>query len=310
MHQILRNIFILALLNLFLFGPSFAVSATSAVQQQNQPTASVIAENTATLEWVINTAPPFHIVSGKLEGQGICDVLIDVIDEAIPELKSNRTVFPSTRITQQFDRNQNQCFPCMIHRPTSTSATYTEPTHFYYPHGIITTQEHAAAMVVKYGSPVSLESLVRDSNFQLGYPAGRRYPSLQHIIDGFAGTEITRVVHTGENATAAILAMIKTGRIDYTIDYQILNNFDASTSNTAPLAFLPIAETKDSYVLGAIGCTNNEWGQNMVNAINQVLPQVRQNSKFLDTLDLWFRNNPEPEPYRELLRSRVWQYAH
>lgn len=310
MYPILRNIIILASLSGLFSGPSHGASATPMIQQNNQANFSAIANSSATLEWVINTAPPFHIVSGELEGQGICDVLMDVIDEAIPELKSNRTIFPQTRITQQFDRNQNQCFPCMIHRPTSTSATYTEPTHFYYPHGIITTQAHAAIIIEKYGSPVSLESLVRDDSFQLGYPAGRRYPSLQHIVDGFAGTEITRVVHTGENATAAILAMIKSGRIDYTIDYQILNNFDASTSNTAALTFLPIAETEGSYVLGAIGCTNNEWGRGMVNAINQVLPQVRQNPNFLDTLDLWFRNNPEPEPYRELLRSRVWQYAH
>lgn len=295
MHRVLQTILIVASLHGFLSSPSFANSASPL--------------EATSLEWVINTAPPFHIDSGSLEGQGICDVLIDVIDDAIPELSSNRTVLPQTRITQQFDRNQNQCFPCMIHRPVSSSATYTEPTHFYYPHGIITTQENAAAMIAAFGNPVKLESLVSDGSFQLGYPAGRRYPSLQHIIDGFAGTDITRLVHTGENATVAILAMIKSGRIDYTIEYQILSNFDASTSEDSPLVFLPIAETQGSYVLGAIGCTNNEWGRAMVSAINQVLPQVRQDPKFLDILELWFRNNPEPEPYRELLRNRVWKYS-
>ncbi|RUO36805.1 ABC transporter substrate-binding protein [Aliidiomarina shirensis] len=304
MYRVLQNTLFIALLICFAYTPSQAASGSYAMQPKST---SGNATNAETLEWVINTAPPFHIVSGPLKGQGICDVLIDVVDEAIPELKSNRTVFPQTRITQQFDRNHNQCFPCMIHRPSSSSATYTEPTHFYYPHGIITTQEHAALITEKYGNPVKLEKLVSDNSFQLGYPAGRRYPSLQHIIDGVSGTEITRVVHTGENATAAILAMIKSGRIDYTIEYQILQNFDASTSGTTPLTFLPIAETEGNFVLGAIGCTNNEWGRNMVNAINQVLPEVRESPEFLEILDLWFRNNPEPEPYRELLRSRVWQ---
>ncbi|RUO20813.1 ABC transporter substrate-binding protein [Aliidiomarina iranensis] len=295
----LRNFLIFnALLTVLALAPSLPAAALQADTQAER------------IEWVINTAPPFHIVSGPLAGFGICDVLIDIIDESLPDLESNKTILPQTRITQQFDRNYNQCFPCMIHRPASSSAIYTNPTHFYYPHGIITTAEHAKTITTAYGNPVNLSALILDANFQLGYPAGRRYPSLQHIIDGSADTDITRVVHTGENATVAILAMIKSGRIDYTIEYQILNNFDKSSSTEPSLEFIPIAETEGSFVLGAIGCTNNEWGQNMVRKMNTVLPEVRQHPRFLEILDLWFRDTPDSEPYRELLRNRVWQSNH
>lgn len=115
-----------------------------------------------------------------------------------------------------------------------------------------------------------------------------------------------RVAHTGENATAAILSMIKAERIDYTIEYQILHNFDIAEHNTTELAFLEIAETKGQHVLGAIGCTNTEWGRAVVQEINRVMPSIQQHPEFLNVLDLWFNDIPESEPYRELLRKRVW----
>lgn len=270
---------------------------------------STVAAADKQLNWVINTAPPFHIVSGPLAGQGICDVLINLIDEQLPEFQSNRTVLPQTRIRQQFEREQDQCFPCMIHRAVPADTIQSNPSHFYYPHGIITSAENAEKITARYGSPVALQQLIADRDFRLGYPAGRHYPELQHIIDQGGDSAITRVVHTGENATVAILAMIKAKRLDYTIDYQILHNFDITENGTTELAFLPIAETANTYVLGAVGCTNTAWGRMVITEINRVLPTVHRHPDFLAVLDLWFRNPPSNEPYLELLRNRVWQYS-
>lgn len=257
------------------------------------------------LNWVINSAPPFHIVNGKLSGQGICDVLMDVLDEQLPHLSSKRQILPQTRIRQQFQREVDQCFPCMIYRPTPGDTIQSEPTHFYYPHGLITTQQKAVIMQARHGNPVRLASLITDQNFRFGYPDGRHYPALQTIIDQAVQNDITRIAYTGENATVAILSMIKKGRIDYTLDYQILQNFDAAEHGDTPLVFLEIAETQGQFVLGAIGCTNTEWGRAAVAHINSVLAQVRKHPRFLAVLDLWFNDHPELGSYRELLHQRV-----
>lgn len=258
------------------------------------------------LHWVINTAPPFHILEGQYAGQGICDVLIDVLDDALPELATKRTVLPQTRIRQQFQRNENQCFPCMIYRPTPGETIQSEPTHFYAPHGIITTQEKAEQITQQHGNPVRLGSLVHDRNFRFGYPAGRHYPALHDILEQARQSHLNPVAHSGENATVAILSMIKKNRIDYTIEYQILQQFDHKTTDDSPLVFLEIAETQDQYVLGAIGCTNNAWGEAAIKHINRVLPQVQQHPDFLDVLDLWFTDKVGNQEYRQLLQQRVW----
>ncbi len=262
-----------------------------------------------TINWVINTAPPFHIVSGPLAGQGICDALIDVVDAQLPELGTQRFVLPQTRIRKQFERDVDQCFPCMIYRPTPADTIQTEPTHFYYPHGIITTKDKATVMQARHGNPVRLASLINDRDFRFGYPDGRHYPAVQSIVDKAVQSDITRVAHTGDNATVAILAMIKMDRIDYTLEYQIVHNFDIADSGSDNLVFLEIAETQGRHVLGAIGCTNTEWGRAVVQKINSVLPAVRQHPEFLQVLGLWFNDSAGSEHYLQLLRERVWKDA-
>ncbi|MEE1999972.1 ABC transporter substrate-binding protein [Alkalimonas sp. MEB108] len=264
-------------------------------------------EHVSSLHWVINTAPPFHILDGPFAGQGICDVLINVIDAHLAELDSERLVLPQSRIRQQFQRKENQCFPCMIFRPLPGETIQSEPTHFYYPHGIITTSAKAEMIKERHGNPVRLASLINDRSFRLGYPDGRHYPAVQHILDRAEQGGITLLAHTGENAPLAILSMIKMGRIDYTLEYQILHNFELAQQGTTDLVFLPVAETQGQHVLGAVGCTNTEWGQAAIQQINRVLPQVRQHPDFLQVLEVWFNDEPESAPYFELLRSRVWQ---
>lgn len=259
------------------------------------------------LQWVINAAPPFHIVDGPFAGQGICDVLTDVIDQHLPELASNRLVLPQSRIRKQFQRKENQCFPCMIYRPVPGDTIQSEPTHFYYPHGIITTPEKARLIQARHGNPVRLASLISDRTFRFGYPDGRHYPAVQNILDNALQNDISRIAHTGENATVAILAMIKKGRIDYTLEYQILHNLDKAENPSDDLVFLQVAENQGQHVLGAIGCTNSEWGRAAIQKINQVLPLVRQHPAFLQVLTLWFNDDPESGPYLELLREHVWQ---
>lgn len=255
------------------------------------------------INWSLNTAPPFHILSGDYQNQGICDSLMDVVDEKLAEYRSSRTVMPQTRIGLQFEREENLCFPCMIKQDDNQRSVFTRPTHLYFPHGIITSSEKATQIREQFGEPVRLAELLASNNFRLGHPSGRRYGDLQPLLDAYEGDNSYRLLRTGENATVAILSMIKSGRIDYTIDYKSLKTFDDRTSDGS-LEFLSIAENQGKLVKGAIGCTNNEWGRQVVADINKALPDIRQDPRFLQTLGLWFANH---DNYMPLLEQQVWR---
>ena len=243
---------------------------------------------TTTINWAINVAPPFHITEGQYKQQGLCDALINTVHRYLPQLKRHRQILPQPRIGQAMERNENVCFPCMILKTQGEKGRfYSQPTHMYRPHQLITNSETAARILQKYPLPVSLSDLLADDSFRFGYPAGRRYGVLQPLIEGQDNRPGNRLVRAGDNGPPAILQMISAGRLDFTIDYSIIKRYVELTTSEQ-LVMLPIAENDQQPVTGAIGCTNNAWGRNVIEQINAVMLQIRQDNDFQDSQNFWF----------------------
>ncbi|MCC5854180.1 MAG: hypothetical protein JJU10_00670 [Idiomarina sp.] len=233
----------------------------------------------------------------------MCDALMHAVESALPLVSFETVVMPQTRIGVQMERAQNVCFPCMIYTGTEHERVYmTRPTHWYPPHGVITTPELAEQLTRKFGNPIRLTELLQNSHYRFGYPDGRRYGQLQPVLDEFANDGY-RVVRTGEHATVALLAMIRAGRIQYTIDYPQLVEYDQRISQQA-LTFIPISEIEGHMILGAIGCTKGDWGAHMIEQINAALPDVHDNAAFLENLAMWFNSTQDYfERYERFVRD-------
>lgn len=241
--------------------------------------------------WSLNTAPPFHITNEPYRNQGICDSLMQAVENALPDYTTERQLMPQTRIGVRFRRNENQCFPCMIHQPNNDNAAawFSNPTHTYTPHGIITRPETAARLREEFGNPVSLSKLLQSNEFRFGQPASRRYGELQTVLDSYENDDSYRVIRTGEHATTAILEMILADRIQYTIDYEALLNYHQRTAS-GQLEFVNIKENMGQQVVGAIGCTNNPWGRHLIEQINQNMSIIQQDANFQQSLNLWLND--------------------
>ncbi|MCC5880575.1 MAG: ABC transporter substrate-binding protein [Idiomarina sp.] len=244
---------------------------------------------TRSLQWALNTAPPFHIVDGIYRDQGICDTLMSAVEAALPDYPTERRLMPQTRIGMLFEREVDQCFPCMIYQENTASAQtwFSQPTHMYQPHGIIARPDVARQLRETFGEPVPLRKLLADNDFRFGYPAGRQYGTLQPILNAYEGDNSYRLIRTGEHATTAILEMILAGRIHYTIDYHSLLRYHQRTAQ-GELEFVRIEENEGQIVLGAIGCTNSEWGRQVISDINHNLSTIQQDPGFMQSLKLWF----------------------
>lgn len=235
------------------------------------------------IQWAINDAPPFHIIDGPYQGLGICDVLVDAIHRALPEVKRSVWLMPQPRISAALDEGVSLCFPCMILKGSEDSkAFYSLPTHIYEPHHVITTKSKAAEFNSLFGKPLVFETLLANGHYRFGYPAGRRYGSLQPLLDKYPAA----LVRPGSGGTGAIMQMIKANRLDYTLDYPVVANYFKNTGQ-GTLAKLPLRENAGQPVPGAIGCARNDWGRQVVTEINQVMSQVRQDPDFIRVLELW-----------------------
>mgnify|MGYP003141604384 CR=1 FL=1 len=250
---------------------------------QTRPKASEEPADNDRLNWAINDAPPFHVLHGEYQRQGVCDVLIKVVHRYMSETRPRYLVMPQPRIAQALDNREPVCFPCMIFKPEGeTRAIYSMPTHLYYPHHIITDENTAKTLRALYGEPISLAELLADSRFRLGYPSGRRYGVLQPLIN----EQDPYLARSGPGGAVAILHMISSGRLDYTIDYPMIANYfqQLYSRNMVTIA---ISENDQQPVAGAIGCANNAWGKEQISRINKVMPQIRQDPEFLEVIRLW-----------------------
>ncbi|MBR9908565.1 MAG: hypothetical protein GYB30_11050 [Gammaproteobacteria bacterium] len=238
--------------------------------------------------WSANVAPPFHIIDGELAHQGVCDVLVDSFKRAMPTTQHQVEYLPQARIGMLWENEQNLCYPCMIHRAANDQdlIVYSEPTHDYPSHGIITRPELAAKLAEQYGNPVDLERMLADRKYQFVQPIGRMYGQLQSLLEQYVLNTSLHLDLNSDNANTAMLSMILRERIDFTIDYPMIKAYYEQTEG-GDLAFLPIEQLAGERIKGAVACTRNDWGTNAIQQINSAIPQLQQDPAFQQTLKQW-----------------------
>lgn len=238
--------------------------------------------------WSANVAPPFHIVEGEQAHQGVCDVLIDAFERSIPNTEHKVEYLPQARIGRLWQNEQNLCFPCMIHRAENNQEliVYSNPTHDYPSHGIITRPELVSQLTQKYGNPIDLERMLADRKYRFVQPIGRMYGQLQGLLERYLLDTELHIDLASDNANTAMLSMILSNRIDFTIDYPMINKYYQQTEGRS-LAFLPIAQLAGERIKGAVACTRNDWGLDAIERINSAIPSVQQDPGFQQSLKQW-----------------------
>ena len=244
--------------------------------------------------WAVNVSPPFFIVDGEYAGQGFCDVLVDKMQQQLSDVSHTTRRLPPRRITLLMKREKNLCFPCLIKRASyNNEFNYTDTTHLYPPHGIIAHADAATLITERYGNPASFTALADDQQLRFAQPIERRYGKLQPLLEEhLIGRENYRIV-TGDNAHVNLMTMLLNQRVDYTIDYRMVQRFYEETHphTDEQLVFIPIKEHQGYIIEGAIGCSDNAWGKEAAQKLNGAIESLRADSTFQQTLDKWLGEN-------------------
>lgn len=237
--------------------------------------------------WAINDAPPFHIMRGKYEGQGFCDVLTEQLKHSLKG-KHEVIYLPPGRIAKLRKQGAPLCFPCMIKQADTQDTTYSRATLYYQAHQLFTSPDLASELQAKHGQPILLASLLQDSEYSFVRPLGRQYGEhLQPLMDKYADKDKKHIQLAGEAPTLTMLRLITARKLDYSLDYPVIGRYFELTTEL-PLAYLPIAENQQTAIIGAVGCSNSPWGEQTISLINQALPSVLRSAAYLRNLEFWF----------------------
>ncbi|NMH59461.1 hypothetical protein [Alteromonas ponticola] len=242
------------------------------------------------IQWAVNPAPPFHILSGSFYRLGMCDVLVDQLSRNLSQVQHSTLMMPHVRIRREIEAKENLCFPCVIKREISPLYYYSDVTVVHPPLGVITTRKNRqafkAAGILKKGR-VSLQALAKDKQFYFGKPTARKYPTpLQEVVDSFATSNHYFSV-SGADASTRIMRQITLGRLGYTLEYPTALRYFTLTRGANDLVFVPTQEYGNRAVPGAIGCTRNAWGKEAIDKINMALKDVVNHPDYVAIQQFW-----------------------
>ncbi len=226
-----------------------------------------------TITWAVNPAPPFHIFEGKYASQGIGDVMLNSIIAHMPEAKHTIVRMPHSRISKRVDADMNLCFPCLIKRSRSSKWIYSNANVEYLPPGVIALPETIAPFLDSDGR-VSFKHLVENSQLTFAKPVARKYPDvMQTIVESAKGNPRFETIAGADSATR-VLNQLKYGRIDFTLEYPAILTYLTRTEGESKLQYYYTTELGEAPIPGAVGCTNNAWGANVIERVNEALNAI------------------------------------
>ncbi|MEK9767073.1 MAG: TIGR02285 family protein, partial [Thalassolituus sp.] len=260
--------------------------------------------STNTITWVKNDAPPFYIIdeqiidkqiNGKQVREKQChrgfgDQLQDTIERKLNNYRHQTIKVPLSRLEATWSQYTPLCFATMIHEPpVNNEYIVSRPNALYLPHGIITRKDHADRIPRNEDGTLSLTALLSNpGNHRMGQIAGRTYGETIDTILAAHSDNLSISERAGSTETAGILQMLSKHRFDFIIEYEfVLNHHIDQGDFVNELVFIPIAETRGQYVLGAIGCSASDSGRQAINAINSVLPELVTSREYRRAVADW-----------------------
>lgn len=239
-----------------------------------------------TITWAVNPAPPFHIFEGKYASQGIGDVMLNSIIAQLPEAEHTIVRMPHSRISKSVDADINLCFPCLIKRSRSSKWVYSKANVEYLPLGVIAHPDTIAPFLDSNGR-VSFKQLVENSQLTFAKPVARKYPDVvQTIVENAKGNPRFETIAGADSATR-VLNQLEYGRVDFTLEYPAILTYLTRTEGKSKLQYYYTTELGETPIPGAVGCTNNAWGENVIEHVNEALKSIVDTPDYRASQGFW-----------------------
>jgi uncharacterized protein (TIGR02285 family) len=237
--------------------------------------------------WAKNFAPPFYIKSGRQAGKGFADGVQAMLEQELPQFDHQTVYMPLARLNDFWRKQDNYCFASMIFEslPPNTDYLLSRPNVFYFPHGIITRNSFPPARDV---NEVALSSLLKNPNWIMGLINNRSFDAtIDELMLEHEDTTRT-FVRSDKDGLRRLLDMLLLERIDYLLDYPFVYHYYAKQAHfSQQLKFLKIRETKGAGVFGAVGCTNNVWGEQVMVEMNAAIDRLVSSPQYQHYVAEW-----------------------
>ena len=175
---------------------------------------------------------------------------------------------------------------CIRDRSRSSKWIYSNTNIEYLPLGVIALPETIAPFLDSDGR-VSFKHLVENSQLTFAKPVARKYPDvMQTIVESAKGNPRFETIAGADSATR-VLNQLKYGRIDFTLEYPAILTYLTLTDGESKLQYYYTTELGETPIPGAVGCTNNAWGENVIEHVNEALKSIVDTPDYRASQGFW-----------------------
>ncbi len=251
-----------------------------------------------TITWYRADFPPVTIVEGPNAGLGFFDRVTDLLSDQLPDYDHRHQVANFKRIIIELKNKKNVCCPSLYKtRERDTFISFSIPAMVVLPNVLITQKslKDKLGPYLDRNKRVGLTGLLENKNIRLGISNGRKYSGgIDEVLSQFQGAENISI-RSGEDVFKGLLDMLFLGRIDCIIGYPIeASYFLKGKPEFNKLQIYFIAENKIDFTIGHVGCPKTEWGEKIIERVNQVLIEHRQTPEYLDFYEHWLNDDTVP----------------
>lgn len=271
--------------------------------------AGVRAQELPPLQWMVRDLPPhFSYAKGRVPqsidelGHGELDGFLRLIVQRMPQYRHEFVDLPFGRFESQVRVGQTLC--SILHVRNEERLQWLYFTTLFPP--LLERQLH---LIVRrdqldrfegLGASVSLRDLFARKDLQGLLPQARSFGAQVDAAIVAAGTAAPRTVVPPKQSH--LLAMLRAGRMDYTIEYATVALGYQQLQGVDDLAVIPIRDGATTQ-LATLACSRNAEGRARIEAIDAAVRELARDPR----RDAWMRAW-RTEPLTPTDRQRVIRY--
>jgi len=234
--------------------------------------------------WMHAEFPPLRITSGPYAGQGVSDMIHDLMRRELPGFKHSIVTANLSRTLNWMESGRNVLAVGIIPNPQRDRVMqYSVPCVLVPPVCLVVRAGEEESLGL--GGHVSLREFI--ARKRLGVAAGRSYgPELDSVL--LSSSDLSRiVVNQGSNLFGTLLEMLLLGRVDGVLAYPFEATYATRTrGDEGSIATLPLRESMVP-VRGRIAAPRTAWGSDMIERVNRVLLRHRDTPQYRAALERW-----------------------
>ncbi len=221
------------------------------------------------IDWLSAHEPA---VNERQRNERLNDMLVAFMRGQWPEVQHRLVQVNPRRGMQMLTAGETVCLPALVRTPEREMQAYFTNAVLSPPPQLIVRRDKLSALPRNAAGEVDLTRLIADPALHGGLIEGRSYgPTLDAVLARRPANGPAPVLYSGGDFGSKLLPMMALGRVDYTIEYElVLNTTDFDTKLTGTLQSVPIQGAGDLVVAG-VACPRNPWGLAAITEIDKRL---------------------------------------